>query len=98
VNILTALILSTKRQATCYISLEKGRRTIYKCLISASPDEVYTFEVFHITYPERAPGKGLGDPCIAEKPHSFKRMSSEDLLEFLEIYFNELEWTPVEEN
>lgn len=96
-NLLAATTLSTKKQA--YSKVEKSSRQEYLFLVKETGDDDYQFQIFHITYPDAKPGKGLGAPVKAEKSHFDKCYSFSDLRIFMEDrgFSVQDDWGPVEE-
>lgn len=96
-NLLAATTLSTKKQA--YSQYRLGLVFRYLFLVTEVDDNDYRFQIFHVTFPDAKPGKGLGDAIKAEKPHCDRRFSFSDLRIFMEDRGFDVQnvWDPVDD-
>ena len=60
----------------------------------------FTLQVFRVTYPDRAPGKGWGDPKVANIAHFSQDFGRADLYMYLQKLEIDPEdnWVPVEDD
>ena len=101
----TALLLSSKKQAVATITHNCGvfsRLTPrYKLFVTKDAETpVFTLGIHHVAYPDKAPGKGWGNPVVAAHPHSEQSFESlEELAQFLQAHdlATETGWDSVED-
>lgn len=101
-NVFTATILSTKKQASSHVYVDHGNVTIfhkpdYALNVTMVDENTFSFYIHKITFPHRKEGKGLGEPHT-EKPHFSKQFTREELSSFLTAsgFDPEAGWCPVE--
>lgn len=105
-NMLAALTLSPSHQAYSWINTQVGL-LLYRPAYALKVTEIeqgdqkqYRLEVFQVFYPDKAEGKGWGDPKIAEKPHFSQVFALDDLVSFADQREFNLDngWCSVEGN
>jgi hypothetical protein len=100
-NLLSAITLSTKKKAYSQFSMPSGflSKIRYILDVQEADSDKYNFQLFYVTYPDKAEGKGWGSYLKAEKPHFEKTCSFEELKKFLDERGWDIDegWMPVED-